>query len=160
MADEDDQDGAARAFEDMRAEFSVLRRGVEALPGVWEDNRPPDYTPNFVRIEKAISVFERRLAAVEAQPALKRTPEQYAGAIEQAGRGAVVAAVQRLDQAVRDANGLGQTMTTVIGTVRAQRDQRERVIWAAALGLWFGLIVGVAAFNPIVNAVHYVVSAF
>lgn len=160
MAEDDDQNGAARAFEDMRAEFSVLRRGVEALPGVWEDNRPPDYTPSFASIEHRIAAFERRLAAVEAQPALKRTPEQYAAAIEHAGRAAVAGPIQKLDQAVRDANGLGRELAAVIGTVREQRDQRDRVIWVGAFGVWFGLIVGLGAFNPIMNAVSYVVSMF
>jgi len=32
------------AFEDLRAEVSVLRRSVELLPEEWEANRGPDYT--------------------------------------------------------------------------------------------------------------------
>lgn len=163
MAYEDNQDSAAdaeRAFEGLRAEVLVMRRAVEALPLEWEDKRPPDYTPNFARIEKAISVFERRLAAVEVQPALQRTPEQYATAIERAGRDAVAGAVQRLDQAVGNAQKIGTNLTQVIGTVRGQRDQRDRQVWAAALGLWFGVIIGMAAFNPLRHAVAYVVSVF
>jgi hypothetical protein len=47
MEDEADHHGAAdsaQAFEALRAE---LRRAVEALPGAWEDSRPPDYTPSL-----------------------------------------------------------------------------------------------------------------
>lgn len=46
---DEDGSGAARAFEDLREEMSVLRRAVEALPGAWTDNQPPDYSPNLVR---------------------------------------------------------------------------------------------------------------
>ena len=38
MEDEADHHGAAdpaQAFEDLRAEVSVLRRALEALPGAW-----------------------------------------------------------------------------------------------------------------------------
>lgn len=163
MADEDDQSdaaGAERAFEGLRAEVLVMRRAVEALPHEWEDKRPPDYTPNFARIEKAISLFERRLAAVEGQPALQRTPEQYATAIERAGREAVAGAVQRLDQAVRDANNIGNNLTNVIGAVRGRRDQREWLIWIGVAGLWIGFCVGVIAYFPTMDAINYLISAF
>ncbi|MDG6095826.1 hypothetical protein LOC54_12210 [Acetobacter sp. AN02] len=36
-----------RAFDDLRAEISVLRRSVEALPQAWRENRPPDYTEDL-----------------------------------------------------------------------------------------------------------------
>ena len=35
----------AQAFEDLRAEVSVLRKAIEVLPDVLERNRAPDY-PN------------------------------------------------------------------------------------------------------------------
>jgi hypothetical protein len=37
MEQASDGGDAAQAFEDLRAEVSVLRRAVEALPGAWED---------------------------------------------------------------------------------------------------------------------------
>lgn len=161
MADEDDQNGttgAERAFEGLRAEVLVMRRAVEVLPLEWEEKRPPDYTPNFARIEKAISVFERRLAAVEGQPALQRTPEQYATAIERAGREAVAGVVQRLDQAVGDAQKIGNNLTNVIGTVRGRRDQRGWLIWIGVMGLMMGFAIGNISYNPASEAINYVFS--
>ena len=47
-------DPAARAFEDLCAEMTVLQRSVEAaLPQAWRDNRPPDYTDYLARVGKA-----------------------------------------------------------------------------------------------------------
>ena len=51
----------AQAFEDLRAEVSVMRRAVEALPGAWEENRPPDYSPDLGRIAKDLAVVAGRL---------------------------------------------------------------------------------------------------
>ncbi len=45
-----------QAFEDLRAEVSVMRRAVEALPGAWEENQPPDYSPDLGRIAKGLAV--------------------------------------------------------------------------------------------------------
>ena len=43
---DDEADSAAAAFEELRAEISVLRRAVEAIPATLRENRPPDYALN------------------------------------------------------------------------------------------------------------------
>ena len=90
MNDEQDQsddeaNSAAAAFEELRAEISVLRRAVEAMPGNSRENRPPDYAPTLGAIVKAVQGLEKRLAAIEGHPAIKLTPEQHGRAIERAG---------------------------------------------------------------------------
>ncbi len=70
-------DPAARAFEDLCAEMTVLRRSVEALPQAWRDNRPPDYTPDLARLVKALNDVGARMKAIEASPTLKMTPQAY-----------------------------------------------------------------------------------
>ena len=73
MADmAEEPDGAAdpaQAFEDLRAEVSVLRRAVEALPGAWEDSRPPDCTPSLGTIAKGLAVVAGQLDAIRKHPA-------------------------------------------------------------------------------------------
>jgi hypothetical protein len=54
----------AQAFEDLRAEVSVMRRAMEALPGAWEENQPPDYSyysPDLGRIAKGLAVVAGQL---------------------------------------------------------------------------------------------------
>jgi len=53
----------AQAFENLRAEVSVMRRAVEALPSAWEENQPPDYSPDLGRIAKSLDVVVARLDA-------------------------------------------------------------------------------------------------
>ncbi|GEL65786.1 DUF6118 family protein [Kozakia baliensis] len=70
-------DPAARAFEDLCAEMTVLRRSVEALPQAWRDNRPPDYTEDLARVVKAMNAVSTRMKAIEDTPTLKMTPQAY-----------------------------------------------------------------------------------
>lgn len=145
MADEEELDEtaeAARAFDDLRAEVSVLRRAIETLPGAWEDTRPPDYSPDLGRIVKGLTAVEKRLANVEAQPALTRTPESYAAAIRQAGEDAVGEAVRELNEAKRKTTETGQTLADMIGSARSQQAQRDKVFWTGFVAFAVALLLG------------------
>ena len=66
MQENEEQTGdAARAFEDLRAEVSILRRAVEALPEEWEANQPPDYTESLGQITQGLSKVAGRLQVIE-----------------------------------------------------------------------------------------------
>lgn len=85
MAPADDQaeddDAAERAFVALWAEVAAARRVVEGLPAVIEGLAAPDYAPSFGALAKNLAAVENRLAGIEAHPAIKLTPEQYARAI-------------------------------------------------------------------------------
>ena len=89
MNDEHDQieeeaDPRRRRSRILRAEISVLRRAVEAMPTTLRENRPPDYAPTLGAIVWAVQGAEKRLADIEGHPAIKVTPEQHGRAIERA----------------------------------------------------------------------------
>ena len=87
MQDHEEPSGdAARAFEDLRAEVSVLRRAIEALPEEWQANQPPDYTESLGEITQGLSTVVGRLQVIEQHPALRATPSQHQAAILDAGQ--------------------------------------------------------------------------
>ena len=144
MEDEADHHGAAdpaQAFEDLRAEVSELRRAVEALPGAWEESRPPDYTPSLGTIVQGLAAVENQLAGIEKHPALRLTPEQHQQAIAQAGNVLMREAAQKLDRAAQDAERERHQLAGLIGTVRKQDEQRNWLLWAASGALVVGLLV-------------------
>jgi len=144
MENEADHHGAAdpaQAFEDLRAEVSELRRAVEALPGVWEESRPPDYTPSLGTIAQGMATVESRLAGIEQHPALRLTPEQHQQAVAQAGNMLMREAVQKLDRAAQDAERERHQLAGLIGTARRQDEQRNWLLWAASGALVVGLLV-------------------
>lgn len=142
-----DDEGAgdpARAFEDLRAEVAVMRRAVEALPGAWEENRPPDYSPDLGRIVKALTDVGSHLAGIEAHPGLRLTPARFAQEIEQAGNRLVREAVQALGQARQSFQNERLQLSEAVGTAWRKRDIAGLMI---ALPVLAGLIT--LAFSPV-----------
>jgi len=142
MRDEKERAGdAARAFEDLRAEVSVLRRAVEVLPEEWEANQPPDYTESLGHITQGLAKVVGRLQAIEQHPVLHTMPEQYRAAILAAGRDLMSQGVGRLDRASEGLEREQQNLARVIGTVRGKRKQWEWLAITAAAALAVGLLL-------------------
>jgi hypothetical protein len=131
----------AQAFEDLRSEVSALRRAVEALPGAWEENRPPDYSPDLGHIAKGLAVAAGQLSAIEKHPALLLTPEQHGQAIAQAGGTLIREAAQKLDRAAQDAERERARLAGLIGSALRQDQQFRALCWTGGIALAAGLIL-------------------
>ncbi|NHN93589.1 DUF6118 family protein [Acetobacter sicerae] len=132
-------DPAARAFEDLCAEMTVLRRSVEALPQAWRDNRPPDYTEDLARVVKAMNAVGARMEAIEANPTLKMTPQAYGQGIRQAGISASQEMQAAFQKAIGEVQGERQELAHIIGQSRQQDCQNW---WLLGVGLAC-LVVGI-----------------
>ena len=82
---EDQAGDPAQAFEDLRAEVSVLRRAIEGLPAAIREKRPPDYSQDLAILGKGLDEIGQSLETVLASPALNLTPEQQGQGIARAG---------------------------------------------------------------------------
>ena len=136
----DPQDAAAEAFEALRAEVAQLRAVLEGLP-----TTAPDYSPTLAAIAQS-------LAAMEAHPALRLTPDalasqvrQAADAAQQQGRRELANAVQRVDAAGADLERLAERQ-------RTGREQVRQVAIMTAVGAVAGVIVWVCFSGPIARA--------
>ena len=146
MSEERDQtNDPAQAFEDLRAEVLVMRRAIEALPGAWAENQPPDYSPDLGRVVKGLNEVAARLDDINKHPALTMRPEQYRQAIAQVGEGLVREAVGKLDQAVKDVGRERQQLADLIGTARTQEEQRDWLWWTGGLATVVALVIGLVA---------------
>jgi len=130
-----------QAFEDLRAEVSVMRRAVEALPGAWEENRPPDYSPDLGQLTKGLAVVAAQLDAINKHPTLTMTPEQHRQAIAQAGNDLMREAAQKLDRATQDAERERRQFAGLIGTARRRGEQRTWLIYVGIAAFVLGLLV-------------------
>ncbi len=139
--DDEETGDPARAFEDLRAEISVLRRAVEALPVALEDNRPPDYSPDLGRIVQGLNHVGATLGAIEKHPALRLTPEQHQVAIARAGDGLLREAAQKLEHAAQEAQCARQQLGGMIGTIREQNAQWNWVFYTGLAALMAGLLL-------------------
>ncbi|CCT61034.1 DUF6118 family protein [Acetobacter pasteurianus] len=125
-------DPAARAFEDLCAEMTVLRRSVEALPQAWRDNRPPDYTEDLARVVKAMNAVGTRMKTIEDTPTLKMTPQAYGQGIRQAGISASQEMQTAFQKAIGEVQGERQALASIIGQSRHQERQNW---WLLGVGL-------------------------
>jgi hypothetical protein len=135
---------AAQAFEDLRSEVSVLRRAVEALPGEWEANQPPDYTPTLGSIAKGLNTVVERLQSIEGHPALRMTPDQHRQAIAQAGSTLMQQAASSLYAARQDVEQERAHIAALIGSARTQDKQLKWLLWTGIVALLCGLLASPA----------------
>ncbi|KXV03277.1 hypothetical protein AD933_02610 [Acetobacter malorum] len=142
-------DPAARAFEDLCAEMTVLRRSVEALPQAWRDNRPPDYTEDLARVVKAMNAVGAHMKVIEASPTLKMTPQAYGQGIREEG----LAASRRLEgifeKAIGEVGKERQALALIIGQANNRRDQWFWMIFIGIMAFLFGVGIAPPLFNHI-----------
>jgi hypothetical protein len=141
VVDEVGSDDPARAFEDLRAEVSVLRRAVEAIPQTLEAGRAPDYGADLAKLTKGLAAVASQVEVLGQHPALRMTPADHAKAIGQSGSDLVRGALQGLQQATLAAEGDRRELAAMVGAARTQEAQVKVVAIFAAIGLVVGLVL-------------------
>jgi hypothetical protein len=139
MADEP-QDAAVEAFEALRAEVAQLRTALEGLP-----TTAPDYTPTLAAIAQS-------LAAMEAHPALRLTPQDLASQVRQASEAAQQQGRRELANAVQRVDAAGADLERLAARQRTGREQVRQVAIMTAVGAVAGVIVWVCFSGPIARA--------
>lgn len=133
-------DDPAAAFEALRAEVAQVRAALDDPASAG-----PDYSPTLAAIAKS-------LAAIEAHPALRSTPEAFAHqvrqaseALQQQGRRELASAAQRVDVA-------GAELERLAARQRTGREQIRQVAIMTAVGAVAGVIMWVCFSGPIARA--------
>jgi hypothetical protein len=151
MSEQHDTSDPARAFEDLRAEVSVLRKSIEVLPDALDRNRAPDYSPDFAVLGQGMDAIGAALENLQKHPALRLTPEQHGAAVANAGGTLIREAVQRFDHAMQEAERERYNLAKAIGVARSKSDQRLWLVIAAAIGL----VVGFGVFPFVMRAMPF-----
>ena len=142
MADEDhDDDGAARAFAELRAEVTIMRRAMEDLPAVIKSLEPPDYAPSFGAVGKTLANVEARLAGIEGHPALKLTAEQHGRAIGRAGADIVERTIQQFASVSHALHNDSRQLEVIVGRMTEHHAQKMEWRQTLAVGIVAGLVL-------------------
>ncbi len=144
MADKDEQDDAARAFDDLAAEVRVMRRVVEAL----EAKKPTDYAPTLAALTQELERLTGVTAAMANRPAMVLTPERYAAQIGRAADDAARPAAAELQRV----QTLTSTLERALGGVRTREDQRRQMLRTGGGALAIGALLCVLLLPPIARA--------
>jgi hypothetical protein len=105
----------------------------------------PDYAPSFGALAKDLAAVEKRLAGIEAHPAIKSTPEQHAHAIVVAGAHSMQAAFLAFHA---DAVALGEKNARAAALTQKKQGGRQLWFGAAGIAAGFALFPLLAAFAP------------
>lgn len=133
MAQEDEQDDAARAFEDLTAEVRVMRRAMEAL----EAKKPVDYAPTLAALTQELERLTSATTAMARRPAVALTPESYAAELRRATEAAARPAAAELQRV----QTLTSTLERALGGIRTRAEQRRWVLRAAIGGIAAGVFI-------------------
>ena len=137
---EDHAGDPAAVFDDLRAEVSVLRKAVEALPAALRANRPPDYAPDLAILGKGLDDIAGQLEIIQKYPALRLSPEQHGAAIANSGSAMLREAAQELQQAAQRADRECSHLAALIGTAKTQDRQFRELVWALGIAFAIGLV--------------------
>ena len=138
----DGSDAAEQAFTVLRDEVTALRLTVEATNTILAGQAAtaPDYNLTLGAMTKELQGITRHLAAIDAHPALRLTPEQHAQRLTAAGIGPMREAAQRFDHAALAAEDERRQLAHLIGTVRRQDQQRTWLAWTGLAAFALGLL--------------------
>lgn len=131
---------AAVAFEDLRAEISLLRRAIEGLTA--ERQAMPDYSPTLADMAGTLEAIVQWARKLNEKPALQRTGQEITQdaiaavakvraegvAIIQAGEAQTLASMRRIDG--------------IVARHREAHEQRRWVLWTAVGSALAGILLG------------------
>lgn len=139
---------AAQAFNELRAEVSLLRRAIERLTD--ERTTQPDYAPSLEAIGKRLEDVCGWAQRISDKPALKLTPESLAREITVAASEARAHDHQALEKAARAMDAMVGRFEAMIATSRSVTEQnrelaRNRLAFAVAGMALFAILPGAIA---------------
>ncbi|WP_205207103.1 DUF6118 family protein [Asaia sp. As-1742] len=132
---------AAQAFDDLRAEVSVLRKSVERLPEDWRDAMPPDTSLDLGQVKRAIGVIEQRLGEIEGRSVLRMSPAEFRVGIERVVSERLTGALSGIGVVEKELAEESKALRSALPQLREAGRQKR------LLGILFGvgLLVGVVA---------------
>ena len=144
MTDEEEQGGAAEAFEAMRGELALLRRAVEGLAAERSGQDAPDYSETLGRMQQGMDGATGRLDYIgkmlAAAPVMAMTPEQMAQRIAAAGNAARREDQAALAKAGEDKSRVMAELRAIAGSAWTRVDQKNRQLWFGLGGVAIGIL--------------------
>lgn len=142
MADDEGPSEAAQAFEELRAEVTLMRRAVERLTAErMEVPEPPDYSETLGVIANNITATAQRVDILVKSPMLAMTPEQLAGRITAAASTARQEDRQTIATARTGLEDVTRQLHGYLISARRGDEQNRWLMWTAIGGVVFGMIL-------------------
>jgi hypothetical protein len=132
---------AAQAFARLDRRIALMSRAVEHVATERAEVDIPDYSATLGQMNTRLATITQELDVIAEKPAMLLTPEGLATRIDAAAaqsRRADSATLREAREAHQDA---ARTIRDLVGAVRNQREQRERLLWTAGGSLLAGCLL-------------------
>ena len=140
--DEFEDDPAAQAFHELRAEVTVTRKDVAALHDQIEANRPPDYGVDLAEMKQVIAVLAKQIEVLSRRPGLE-SPEEHGQRIAYAGAIATRNAVSALEQAQREFEQQRNVLAHWVAGARTANAQGWWIFGVLVVSFALGMAMGI-----------------
>lgn len=147
--EEGSPDEATQAFEELRAEITVMRRAIEALEPAMREGRSPDYSPTLGVLSKNLHAVALRVDAIEKHTGARLSPELYQREMQRAQESVLRPFRDGLEGARREVIEAALSLRDAVGTVREKREQGRHLFWTAMGGVAVGLVAFPLVLFPI-----------
>jgi hypothetical protein len=137
----EDEDDAARAFENLREEVTKLRQGIDLVYKQGQDAKSVDYSLTLGSMAKSLQAVQGRLEAIESKPALAMTPEVYRERIEAMGQVAGQVSGRALSEGAAAQSEATRELKEILGRARSKRGQQEWLVVVGVLGVMVGMLL-------------------
>jgi hypothetical protein len=135
------EEDAATAFELLRREVSLLRRGVEALTA--ERQSQPDYTATLMDLDRRLEDVRGWARKISQRPALQLTPTAIADQIESAVSQARDMQSKHAVTAGAALRSAADQLDSFLARARTAGEQRRWILFAASSSFLAGYATGV-----------------
>ncbi|MFA5966672.1 MAG: DUF6118 family protein [Sphingomonas sp.] len=132
---------AAQAFARLDGRIALMSRAVEHLAAERASIDIPDYSDTLGQMNARLAAIAQELEGIAEKPAMLLTPEDLATRMDAAAaqsRRADSATLREAREAHQDA---ARIIRDLVGAVRNQRDERERLLWTAGGSLLAGCLL-------------------
>ena len=142
MADDEGPNEAAQAFQELRAEVTLMRRAIERLTAErMEVPEAPDYSETLGVIANNITATAQRVDMLVKSPMLAMTPEQLAGRITAAASTARQEDRQTIATARTGLGDVTRQLHSYVVSARRGDEQNRWLMWSAIGGIVVGMIL-------------------
>jgi hypothetical protein len=153
MTDEQqDGDAATQAFDQLKAEVTLLRRAVEGLAAASERAEVPDYAPTLGKMTARLEAVEKQVTGMARSPVLSLTPMRVAAEMQSVGAAAHSAAQQDWKRAEGSLDNAVRALSQVVPRPRATQLQRRWLMAVGGGGVVLGIVLWIGLSGPIARA--------
>ena len=153
--DDEELDGATRAFEALQAEIAGLRRSVEGLEPALREERGPDYSPTLGALAASLEAVATRLELIERHTGAMLPVEVARREIARVYDASLRPARSDLERATHEVQDAARNLQGTIGRARSRREQRASLMRIATLAGVAGLMAFPLLVFPLTRALPF-----